>query len=114
MRVMYHGTSVKKAKKILKEGLKPGCPPLYEESGTFFDLDSGTYESKDVVYLTTKLKDAKEFAGNAARVEKNGEPCVLEVNVEEIDYNFVYGGMPGEYCTSRRISPRRIRKLRRL
>ena len=105
---LYHGTSEKKVKKIMKEGLKPGCQPLYEETGIFLDIDSGKIEHEDVIYLTTNFEDAIEFARNAAMMENDGKPCVIELNAEKIGYKHVMGGMPDEFCSIRRISPKHV------
>lgn len=94
---LYHGTTKKRAKKILKDGLEPRCPPVVLKG-----------LRKKAVYLTDEKRGARFYAKLTAERE-GSDPCVLEIDLASRDVKSGYHGR--EFCTTQKIPPSHIRVI---
>ena len=81
--VVYHGTDVNSAKRIMREGLKPGTGPN-KYSDTLIEADA---KRKPSVFLTSDNDQANAYGEGGAvlkiRIPKSAYP---EVKLDEIDF----------------------------
>ncbi len=78
---LFHGTSAKRWETIKKQGLKPGSTPASSDGQRYGDQVVGYSEHN--VYLTSKPKEAANYASRLASVDKS-EAVILKVRVPDL------------------------------